>query len=119
VARRRKLNDAIELDLLDVRPKDLRRFFSFVGKPTESGCWPWRGSTDENGYGQFWYNGKCVGAHRFSCALFRGAVEGGKQVHHNDKCSMHNCIHPNHVEPKTKLENASDGGKRRHEPAMV
>jgi hypothetical protein len=59
------------------------------------GCWAWRGSKNQHGYGLAWYDGKIRLVHRvFFFAL--GGVESA-ELHHT--CERRDCVNPEHMEP--------------------
>ena len=46
--------------------KEIERFLTKIDKNTGSGCWAWKASKTQQGYGMFSYQGKSIPAHRFS-----------------------------------------------------
>lgn len=79
-----------------------QRFLRYVELIPFHSCWEWVG-TKSNGYGQFWYNGKNVAAHRFSYELDKGPIPDGLQIDH--LCRNISCVNPHHLEAVTLLEN--------------
>jgi hypothetical protein len=71
-----------------------------------SGCWLWEGAVDSFGYGQFWHEGKMVGAHRFSFEKKTGVAPGDMLVLH--KCHNPHCVNPGHLYLGTNRQNAGD-----------
>jgi hypothetical protein len=59
-----------------------------------NGCWIWKGSTDANGYPQFSYRNRTMGAKRFAVAVFKGL----KLDKHTRQCGTKLCVHPGHPE---------------------
>jgi hypothetical protein len=55
------------------------------------GCWEWRGSLNEHGYGRFGYG---VLAHRYAWELMVGPIPRGLGVLH--RCDNPRCIRPDH-----------------------
>ena len=84
---------------------DLRRFLAKVRQ--ERWCWVWRGHHDANGYGQFWFRGRAVWAHRFAYAVFKGTIPDNRDVDH--RCRRHDCVNPQHLRVLGRNGNARDG----------
>ena len=76
---------------------------SYEGKP----CWIWTATTNNGGYGQFWFDSKDVGAHRWMYETLVGPIPEGLQIDH--LCRVRNCINPKHLEPVTCGENVRRG----------
>lgn len=72
-----------------------------------SGCWEWQGNTDEDGYGQVFWEGKSYRAHRFSYETYVGPIPDGLVLDH--LCRNHGCVNPEHVEPVTQRVNVMRG----------
>ena len=79
------------------------RFWDKVDKSGD--CWVWRGVSG-NGYGQFWNNGKNVGAHRFAYSLANGPIPNGLFVCHH--CDNPKCVRPSHLFLGTNSDNIVD-----------
>ena len=80
------------------------RFWAKVRKtPT---CWIWTAALDD-GYGQFWYDGRMVRAHRFAYELVIGPIPDGLEPDH--LCENTACVNPDHLEPVTHQENMLRG----------
>lgn len=92
------------------------RFWERVQKTDD--CWLWTGSTDKDGYGWFWVDGKTATAHRFSYALHNdGAIPDGLYVCHS--CDNPPCVNPDHLWLGTNQDNMDDcarKGRRRGRP---
>jgi len=76
------------------------RFWSKVDK-SES-CWIFTASGNKWGYGQFWYQGKFTGAHRFSYFLEHGEIKSKLEIHHI--CRNRRCVNPKHLEAISRQE---------------
>jgi hypothetical protein len=68
---------------------DLERFMSYTKRDPESGCLLWTGGLNEQGYGQFWVDGRNTGAHRW---IF------GEKYGYLPPVVMHRCDTPNCVD---------------------
>lgn len=91
------------LDLANIR----ERFERHVVRT--SGCWGWRGSKTEHGYGRLSLGGrgaKIDRAHRVSWLLNFGPVPPGIDVCH--KCDNPECSRPDHLFLGTRSDNMKD-----------
>ena len=82
------------------------RFWKYVNKNTENGCWQWIGAINTNGYCQFGINGKLILAHRYSYELNKGPIPEGMCILHS--CDNRRCCNPNHLSIGTQAENIKD-----------
>ena len=86
----------------------------FVGwDVTQSGCWEWRGTRNEHGYGLI--TAKAHGsndgrAHRAMVEVTRGVIPDGAVVRH--KCDNPPCVNPDHLELGSQLDNMRDLAER-------
>lgn len=84
-----------------------QRFWEKVEKPSQADCWPWLAGCTSRGYGDFYYDGKQVRAHRFAYELLVGPIPEGLQLDH--LCRVRHCVNPQHLEPVTHRENVLRG----------
>ncbi len=92
-------------------PQD--RFWAKVNKTAD--CWIWSGGCYEDGYGNFLYMGKSIGAHRYSWIYHYGEIPQGLQVLH--KCDCPSCVNPQHLFLGTHKDNMKDmisKGRQQH-----
>jgi len=73
-------------------------------------CWVWHGSQNKQGYGNFWYSGKCLKAHRASWMMAYGEIPSGLDVLH--KCDNPACVRPEHLFLGTDVDNANDRSRK-------
>jgi len=83
---------------------------SYVPVPW-SGCWIWLRSTDGDGYGLHYYQGKKHRAHRRSYELFNGQIQDGMLVCH--RCDTPACVNPAHLFLGSCKDNLQDALKKR------
>lgn len=82
------------------------RFWQKVHKNTGDGCWIWKGAVRTDGYGQFGFRGRIMGAHRVSYILNIGEIPDGLVVCH--RCDNKLCVRPSHLITDTQAVNAYD-----------
>ena len=91
----------------------VERFFSHVNKADPNECWPWTGSANQSGHGEFFVSktrGK-VPAHAFSLELATGqACPAGKETCHH--CDNPPCCDPAHLYYGTRQQNIDDMWQR-------
>ncbi|HWP59557.1 MAG TPA: HNH endonuclease signature motif containing protein [Candidatus Acidoferrales bacterium] len=73
---------------------------------TAAGCWEWRGSADDSGYGVIRVKGRMRKVHVVMWEIYHGQpVPKGKQLDHIPQCRNRRCCYPLHLEPVTPGEN--------------
>ena len=82
------------------------RFTSKYRVGTSTDCWLWTGGISHSGYGNFWYNGRSLSAHRASYQFNFGPIPEGKFVLH--KCDVKICVNPMHLFLGTTDDNMAD-----------
>ncbi len=72
-----------------------------------TGCWLYQGGLFENGYGQFYVDGKNVQAHRYAYKVFKGKLRKNRVIDH--LCRRKQCVNPEHLEQVTNKVNTNRG----------
>lgn len=99
------------------------RFWGWVDFGERDVCWPWIGTKNTGGYGQFAISGYKFGSHRISVLIDTGVWAGAKPVLHS--CHFRPCCNPHHLRIGAPLENSRDRMIReehdpsRHESPLV
>ena len=92
----------------------MQRFLEYV-EPVGSGCWIWKGTKKDNGYGVMYpifqwrrdgHRGQ-VYAHRLSFVLFKGPIPDGLEIDHGCRKTM--CVCPWTLEAVTRQVNLLRG----------
>lgn len=88
------------------------RFLSYT-KKDDTTCLRWCGARSVSNYCSFFYNGKCMLAHRAAMLIFGRVtvLTPGLQVAHS--CNNRDCVNPDHLSEKTREEN-NGPDKRAH-----
>lgn len=91
-------------------PEFEARFWSKV-RLAESGCWEWKASTNDLGYGKVWTGQGLTGAHVAAYQMVLGEIPDGLELDH--LCRNPSCVYPYHLEPVTHRENVRRGWRAR------
>ena len=83
-----------------------RRLLNGIIINLENGCWEWRRSRNQYGYGTLTLVGKTVLAHRLSFELFIGDIPEGQFVLH--ECDNPSCINPSHLHLGSQSDNMKE-----------
>jgi len=91
------------------------RFWSKVDIKHPNKCWVWKANIGKDGYGQFWYKGKIIHAHRMSLhiseglPLFISRKYGAEEYAlHKPICPNKACVNPNHLYVGSSSDNRID-----------
>jgi hypothetical protein len=73
-------------------------------------CILWERGVSDTGYGQSWYDGKTISAHRLAYIAAFGSIPPGLSVLH--RCDTKLCVNPKHLYLGTAKDNARDAVER-------
>lgn len=79
------------------------------------GCWEWKASIRDTGYGQFYLNGKPEKAHRVSFILYKGEPESSMVCH---TCDNRKCVNPDHLFLGSNKDNMIDMSNKYRSPSQ-
>jgi hypothetical protein len=71
-----------------------------------NGCWLWKRSKNKKGYGESYFKGKHIKAHRLSYLTFIGEIPNNLHVLHN--CDNPSCVNPKHLFLGNNQDNMKD-----------
>lgn len=72
-------------------------------------CWEWTRGHDQHGYGNFYFEGRDVRAHRWAYEFLVGPIPEGRELDH--LCRNPPCVNPDHLEPVTRRVNTTRGAR--------
>lgn len=87
-----------------------KQFWEKVNKPGPALCWPWLGYKKKEGYGQFYWDGKIILAHRMAWEFTFGPIPPGMKICHT--CDNPPCCNPAHLFMGTQADNVNDMTKK-------
>lgn len=89
----------------------INRFLDKILIYNNNECWEWKSTTNHKGYGRFSFMRNSINyqpqAHRVSYMIFKGEIPKEKTIHHI--CHNKKCVNPDHLEPRTNIENIMEG----------
>lgn len=90
------------------RPKSdpVARFWAKVERAGVDDCWPWKAAAGDNGYGEFYFEGRLDRSHRVAWKLANGPIPAGLCVLH--RCDNPPCCNSKHLFLGTIADNNAD-----------
>jgi hypothetical protein len=106
----------VVVSLPEPTPQEVARFMALVDV-LPCGCWDWtgarsRGRGNRKWYGTFYYRGRRIRAHRFSCDVL-GKKTVPKGWHRDHTCHFSMCVNFDHLEPVPPATNQARKEARR------
>jgi len=95
---------------MDIREKDIQRFWNKVNVGDLDDCWEWQGSKSFDGYGRLSVSGKTIASHRISWVISNGKIPKDLCVLH--RCDNPGCVNPNHLFLGTRKDNVYDAMRK-------
>lgn len=91
-----------------MNPRDaMDRFNEKWQEDPITSCYVWTASKNRDGYGQFWFRGRKIGAHQFAYLVVFGLVTQGMELDH--LCRNTSCVNVHHLEAVTHKINCLRG----------
>lgn len=85
---------------------DIKEKLKAYSEVSPSGCWEWKRSRNNMGYGRVSIGRNMYLAHRVSYSVFVGEIPDGFVVRH--RCDNPSCCNPDHLEVGTMRDNQQD-----------
>lgn len=85
--------------------------FNEKTQPMSNGCTAWTAKKLPNGYGQFYFEGTMVYAHRWAYMRERGPIPAGMDIDHI--CHNRACVNVDHLRIATRKQNLENVGTLR------
>lgn len=95
--------------MIKLRRGELERIERHFTPEPNTGCWLWYGARLPRGYGQMYFRGHRLYAHRLMFALFRRSP-GALLVLH--RCDTPECVNPDHLFLGTQADNMQDAKRK-------
>jgi len=90
---------------MKINTKTAFRFAEKVVFGSANDCWNWVGAIKDNGYGNFYADGKTISAHRAAYILAYGTILSEQIMH---TCDNRRCVNPHHLLNGTRQQNMED-----------
>jgi hypothetical protein len=99
-----------EINVLNMGPERLVRFWAKVNKTGEGGCWLWTASVNSRGYGSFSIGINAnASVHKVSWAMAKNnGVMSDPKSHVMHSCDVRRCVNPEHLSLGSARDNAQD-----------
>lgn len=106
------------------------RFWTRVNLLHPTGCWPWLGNLNDQGYGTFSANKRKIRAHRFAFEQIVGPITDGLVLDHmchnadlrckgGPTCWHRRCVNPAHMESTSSITNVMRGHLKRKQAGTL